>query len=241
MLEVVNLCAGYKGRKVFSGLSFKLKPGDFLAVLGKNGSGKTTLLRALSATIPYEGAVKYNGRELKGMGRRELAKVLGIVEQNVNLVPLKAYEVVLLGRLPYAKFFSWQNEDFKAVENAMRKVGIWELRNRLITELSAGELQKVMIAKVFAQNAKILLLDEPTSHLDLESQIVTIKMLRQACKEGRIVISVFHDINLAKFASHILFMGENVLFGSADILTLENLSTYLNISAEMLHQYFIFH
>ncbi|MCX8173928.1 MAG: ABC transporter ATP-binding protein [Thermoplasmata archaeon] len=219
-------------------LSFSLKPGNFLAVIGRNGAGKTTLLRVLSGRIDYAGTVEYNGISLRTLERLEIARIVGVVEQNVNLVPFRVFDVVCLGRLPYAKFFSWQREDFDTVEGAMKKVGIWHLRNRLITEISAGELQKTLIAKVLAQDAKLLLLDEPTSHLDLESQFVTMEILRELCREERTVIAVFHDINLAKFATHVLFLGEKSLFGGAEILTSKNVSEYLRVGAEIVERYF---
>lgn len=219
-------------------LSFSLEHGDFLVVLGRNGVGKTTLLRAISGRISYDGCVEYNGVSFRTLARSEIAKIVGVVEQNINLVPFRVYEVVCLGRLPYSKMFSWERKDFEIVEDAMKKVGIWHLRNRLITEISAGELQKVMIAKVLAQDAKVLLLDEPTSHLDLESKFVTMEILKRLCKEGRIVIAVFHDIYLAKFATHVLFVGENYLFGKADILTARNVALYLNVEEARAKEYF---
>ncbi|MEM3396032.1 MAG: ABC transporter ATP-binding protein [Thermoplasmata archaeon] len=243
MLRVENLSAGYKGNAVIENLSFSLDPGNFLAVLGKNGAGKTTLLHAISGIIEYTGNVDYDGISLKTLARSEIAKIVGVVEQNINLVPFKVHEVVCLGRVPYAKLFSWQQEDFEIVERAMKKVGIWHLRNRLITEISAGETQKVMIAKVLAQDAKVLLLDEPTSHLDLESQFVTIEILKELCNNGKIVIAVFHDINLAKFATHVLFLGGNhkgrrYLFGDEGILTAKNVALCLNVDEDKVSSQF---
>ncbi|MGB9636809.1 MAG: ABC transporter ATP-binding protein [Thermoplasmata archaeon] len=231
-----NLSTGYTN-PVIKNLSFSLKPGNFLAVLGKNGSGKTTLLRAIGGTLRYTGKIQFCGREIIGMERREIAKVVGVVEQSINLYPFRVYEVVCMGRIPYAGMFSFQQGDFAKVEEAMKKVGIWNLRNRLITEISAGELQKTLIAKVLAQETKILLLDEPTSHLDLESQHNTVQLIKQLCREGKIVIAVFHDLHLAGNASHVLFLGKDHLFGERELLNAKNIARYMGVSEEFAYKY----
>lgn len=238
MLTVKNLSVSYPNNPVLNDLNFVLKPGDFLAVLGKNGSGKTTLLRAIAGNVKYTGEIRYNDKVLTKLPRTERAKIVGVVEQGMSPAPFSVYDVVCMGRTPYARMFSWSMEDLKMVEHALKKVGVWELRNRLITEISAGELQKTLIAKVLAQDVKILLLDEPTSHLDLQAQLTALSIIQQLRNEGKIIIGVFHDINLARIASHVLFLARGeYLFGKCSLINEEHMRRYLGVDNQLLAQY----
>lgn len=190
------------GRRVLGPLDLDVMRGECLAVVGPNGAGKTTLLRLLTGLLPpAAGEVFYGGRPVASFSRRDLARRIAYVPQiRPAHVPLNVDEVVLLGRYPYLSRFHLapRAADFAAVEQALKLVGIAELRRRPVDELSGGERQAVFIAAAVAQETELLVLDEPTLHLDPRHQRDLAALLMRLKEEaGRTVVLATHDLNLA--------------------------------------------
>jgi iron complex transport system ATP-binding protein len=202
MIELKDLYAGYGGADVIKGISFKAQCGECLCILGPNGSGKSTLLKAIARIIDYRGTIALESGDIGSFPRKELAKKIALLGQNTQVFfPYTVYETVSLGRYPYTQGIlkNLSGEDTAAIENVMRKLDIWDIGNRMIDELSGGQLQRVFLAKTLAQVPDIILLDEPTNHLDLKNQIELMRYLKQWVKESnKTLIGVFHDLNLVQ-------------------------------------------
>jgi len=200
-VEARGLCAGYDSDDVLRGLDLELRPGELLGVLGPNGSGKSTLVRALTGIVPLrQGHVAIDGRPLETYSRRELARTIAVVPQwRDELFHFTVFETVLMGRTPYLR--RWQREgarDRAVVDDCLRAADATHLAGRFVTDLSGGEQQRVHIARALAQDTDILLLDEPTTHLDINHQIDIFELLtRLRDQRGLAVLCVLHDLNLA--------------------------------------------
>jgi iron complex transport system ATP-binding protein len=189
-------------RTILGPLDLEVRSGECLVVVGPNGAGKTTLLRLLTGLLrPRQGEIAWGGRPYADLSRRELARRIAYVPQiRPSRVPLRVEEIVLLGRYPHLSAFQWapKTEDFAAVDDALRRVGVEELRHRPVDELSGGERQAVYIAAALAQEAELLVLDEPTIHLDARHQSdLAGLLLGLAGEAGRTVVLATHDLNLA--------------------------------------------
>ena len=202
MLKVEHLTCGYGGAPVVKDLSFEVPAGGRLCILGPNGRGKTTLLRALAGLLPHEGKVTAEGRDLAAMDRRQLARTVALLSQISSVYfSYTVYETVLMGRYAHQTggAFSGPGPEDRAIAlECMERTGVADLRDRQVTELSGGQLQRVFLARTFAQQPRIILLDEPTNHLDLKYQVELVQELKAwAAGEGRCVVGVLHDVNLA--------------------------------------------
>ncbi|HTQ79208.1 MAG TPA: ABC transporter ATP-binding protein [Thermoanaerobaculia bacterium] len=189
-------------RTLLGPLDLRIEAGECLMVVGPNGAGKTTLLRLLTGLLaPSAGEIRLRGRPFADLPRRERARHLAYVPQvRPSAVPLTVFEVVLLGRYPHLGPLQLapRAEDFRAVEEALSVVGIGDLRDRPVDELSGGERQAVYIAAALAQETEMLLLDEPTTHLDARHQReVAALLLKLKAESGRTVVAATHDLNLA--------------------------------------------
>jgi len=209
MLELKSVTSGYV-EEVIKDVTLKAERGEFIGILGPNGSGKTTLLRTIAGYLKARrGRVVLNGKDIRDMSVREIARVLAVVPQipEGNL-DFRVEDVVMMGRNPYIGRFEVEgDEDYRIAAEAMRRAGCLNLVGRRLRELSGGEVQKVMIARALAQEPSVLLLDEPTSHLDVNHQIEVMEMLRRLADSGTLVIAVIHDVNLAlQFCTKILVM-----------------------------------
>lgn len=226
MLSVENLSCGYGKTEVIHDLSFQVRAGERLCILGANGCGKTTLLRALAGVIPFQGSVEADGVSLGGLSPRQRAKKIALMSQfSQSAFDYTVYEAVMLGRYAHRSDFLFPAEsaaDRDAVEDAMRRTGVWELGEQLVTRLSGGQLQRVFLARTFAQEPQIILLDEPANHLDLRYQAELLESLRDWSADGkRCVAGVFHDISLAlAFADTALLLeeGKELACGSVEEL-----------------------
>ena len=200
-LEARGLACGYGGRAVVQGVDLTLAPGQMTALLGRNGSGKSTLLRCLAGGLaPVEGEVLLNGVPLAHVERRVRARLLAVVSQELRMpFPFSVHEVVEMGRAPYARFLAVASaEDRRAVDAAVTATDLDSLRDRPFHQLSGGERQRVALAMALAQEPRMLLLDEPTTHLDLIHQTGFLGLVRRLCAErGLTVLAAMHDINLA--------------------------------------------
>ena len=199
MLE--GVAAGYRDRSVLDGADLRVAEGETVALLGPNGSGKSTLLRIVAGTLrPRGGSVHLFGRPIEEWGRGEIARSVAVLPQSMELpAGFRVGEVVAMGRTPHRRsWFSNGAEDERAVELALRDADAGELAGRPVAELSGGERQRVLVAMALAQEPRLLLLDEPTLHLDLAHQIGLVQALDRL-RRGRTisVIAVLHDLNLA--------------------------------------------
>lgn len=230
ILKVDQLVCGYDTKKpIVKGVSFSVYDGEFVGVVGPNGSGKTTLLRAIIGLLKIQqGTIVISHHRIENLNRRELARRIAFVPQLME--PVEGFTVedlILLGRTPYLNRFSFETEDdYEAVKWAIQELKVESLRDRPTTELSGGEFQRVAIARALAQEPKIMLLDEPTSHLDIRYQVKICKLLRKL-RAHRSIVATFHDLNLAsRFCSRLVLLkkGELIAEGSPDeVVTPQNI------------------
>jgi len=209
MFEVKELFAGYNGADVICNINFMARGGESLCVLGPNGCGKSTLLKSIARIIDYRGAVSMDGEDISTLPRKELAKKIALLNQSASVYfPYTVYETVSMGRYAYSRglpYYGLKNlsaADKEIIENILKKLDIWDIRERMIDELSGGTLQRVFLARTLAQTPDLILLDEPANHLDLKHQIELLNFLKAWVKENnKTLISVFHDLNLARLFS----------------------------------------
>ncbi|MDV0443151.1 ABC transporter ATP-binding protein [Methanorbis rubei] len=227
ILRVKEIVAGYEDFTVIHNLSMTVEAGSFVGILGKNGCGKSTLLKTLSRILsPNQGTVYLNEHKLEEYDSRTFAKNLGCVRQETDVVfPFTVREIVLMGRHPYAgRLNPLSAEDLKIADEMMQITNTTHLAGRLITEVSGGERQRVLIARTLAQQPKILLLDEPTSHLDIQHQIEILSLIQNLTPKIT-VVGVFHDLNLAaQFCDRLILMGKGTILADgtpAEVLTTE--------------------
>ncbi len=200
-LEMQNVTLGYGHKVVVKDITLQVKPGEMLGFVGPNGCGKSTIIKALSRVIsPYSGRILLNGKDISRISRRDLSRLLGVVPQ-IPLLPsaFTAFEVVLMGRNPHLGLFQYEGpKDMAITWRAMAKTSVQHLAERRIGELSGGEIQCVVIARVLAQETEVILLDEPTANLDIGRQVEILDVIKGMCQEnGLIVIAALHDLNLA--------------------------------------------
>lgn len=211
MITLNNIAFSYNDKPVIDGLSLEVRRGEWLGLVGPNGAGKTTLLNLMSGALVSSGqkpvassqeisSIKINGRGVSTYPRKELAKIMAVVPQSSPFAfSFSALEVVLMGRYPYLKRFGFETEaDIKIAREAMEKTDTWQFRDRPIDQLSGGERQRVIIARALAEEPEILLLDEPTTFLDIKHQSDIMQILTDLNKNTDLtIISAIHDINLA--------------------------------------------
>lgn len=223
MLKLRNVRCGYEGQEIIKGISFDVEARQNSCIIGPNGSGKTTLLRAISHIIPYEGEIQIQGQEIRGVERKDLARRVALLSQVSQVYfPYTVYETVALGRYAYSTGLlgNLQKEDQVIIAESLQKVGLYEQKDKLISQLSGGQLQRVFLARAFAQDPEVILLDEPTNHLDLKYQIELLDHLKEWVRDkDKVIIGVLHDLNLVQqFADQVILMdeGQVVAKGSAE-------------------------
>ena len=202
MLAVKNLSVRYGPLVILNDIEFSVGEGRWLMVVGSNGAGKSTLIGAVSQDVPYTGDVLFQGRNINGRKPSALARDMGVLMQNHNVgYSFTVEEVVRLGRYAYSGgiFSAMTDEDEAKIEEALASTGMLPIRGQSVLTLSGGELQRTFLAQLLAQDPKLLLLDEPSNHLDLVYQKQMFELIREWLKKpGRAVLSVVHDLNLAK-------------------------------------------
>jgi len=212
-ISVKNLDFGYADSRVLHNISLQAAEGRFTVLLGKNGSGKSTLIKLMAGLLPFKtGYIEVFGRDIRKLTSSERASLIGYLSQfHSPAFPFLVEEVVLTGRASYV-FTLPGREDLKKTDEAIDKVGINHLRRRPYTELSGGERQLVMIARVLAQEPQMILLDEPLSHLDLANQARFLTLVKDLVAKGLTVVAVLHDPNTAFFyADDFLFMKDGFI------------------------------
>jgi iron complex transport system ATP-binding protein len=230
---VEGLAVAYNGRDVVADAGFAVAPGEWVALVGPNGAGKSTVLRAIAGSIPYRGVIQIGGREAGTMSRRSRARAVALVPQQPVLPDeMTAFDYVLLGRTPHLGYWAAETaEDVAAAADALERLDAGDLRGRRLGRLSGGERQRVVLARALAQEARVLLLDEPTTALDIGHQQMVLDLVEGLRKERSIaVVNAVHDLTLAaQYADRLLLIdgGEIVADGpAAEVLVPEHLGRF---------------
>jgi len=218
-LRAEGIAFAYRDQIVLNEIDLAIQPGELVGVIGPNGSGKSTLIKCLSRVLsPQRGRIWLDGRELASLSAQQIARTIAVVPQAVELPPgFTAFEIVMMGRVPHLAW--WQNEtvrDREIARAAMEATQTWTLADRLVNHLSGGERQRVVIARALAQEPQILLLDEPTAHLDIKHQIEVMELVRCLNRErGLAVLIVSHDLNLAaQYCSRLVLFKDGRVYTS---------------------------
>ncbi|WP_321289487.1 ABC transporter ATP-binding protein [uncultured Sunxiuqinia sp.] len=214
--HIDNFSCGYPSFKL-SGISLSLEKGSFSGIIGPNGSGKTTLFRGVTSSIAtLEGSVYLKGKNLQKLSLKERAQNIAIVSQFVDLDQMSVEDYVLMGRMPYQNRFQFfeSKEDLEKAHKYMQLTDVLKHKDKLMTELSGGEQQRAAIARALTQEPELLLLDEPTSHLDITHQVRILDLLHRLNQEmGLTVLMVIHDLNLAsEYCDQLILFKEGQLF-----------------------------
>ncbi|MEU2984263.1 ABC transporter ATP-binding protein [Micromonospora aurantiaca] len=221
LLSTRDLVVGYEGRTVLDGLDLDLPADTFTVIVGPNACGKSTLLRTMARLLtPRRGAVLLDGAAIRDLPTRDVARRLGVLPQS-PLVPegITVADLVGRGRQPYQRWWrQWSAEDGRAVEEAMRLADVGALADRPVDTLSGGQRQRVWIAMTLAQDTDALLLDEPTTFLDLAHQVEVLDLLhRLRAERGRTVVAVLHDLNqAARYADHLIAMRDGAVVAAGE-------------------------
>src|SRR5688500_2926604 len=212
MLKIQNLSVDCGSRRILHDVSLDVQSGEVLALIGPNGAGKSTLVRAVSGVIPYRGHVRTNGDNFASLSPLQRARYIATVPQTVSLPPaFSVWETVLLGRTPYLNFLGQISaRDEEIARCALAKVDALDFAERRVGELSGGEQQRVLLARALAQSTPVLLLDEPTTHLDLQHQIGILELVHKLAREEKLTVLVaLHDLNLAaRYADRVALIVE---------------------------------
>lgn len=238
-LEVRNLRYGYTPeRQVVQGVSFSVRAGECVAVLGTNGVGKTTMLKCINRILrPQAGEVLVDGLPVHRLSGRELAQRIGYVPQACEFADSSVFDAVLLGRKPFLQWDVTQR-DLETVQEVLELLGLEAYAHREVNALSGGERQKVSIARALAQQAPVLLFDEPTSSLDLRNQLEVLDLTKQVVRQQNLAaVVILHDLNLAlRFADRFLVMKEGAVgaFGGREVVDPEMIWDVYGVQAQVL-------
>jgi iron complex transport system ATP-binding protein len=234
-----DLSFQYGPRPVLSGVALDLSGPGLITLAGPNGAGKSTLLAVLAGLLrSYQGSCQYRGREVRQWPRREFASKVSFVPQSFRLeFPFTAEEVVLMGRTPHSAGMFDTERDFVEVRRAMELTDTTEFRARDFRSLSGGERQRVVLASALAQRPDVLLLDEPTTFLDLEHQVAIYRLLSTLAREGLAVIAATHDLNLASaYGNRVILLAGGHVQADGDpqtVVTRDNLRRVFRVDAEI--------
>jgi len=232
----------YNGVEIIRGIDLEVEHGAFHCLLGPNGSGKTTLVKLLSGVLkPTSGRIKLFGESLESLAPRKIARKIAVVPQGSHVAfPFTALEIVLMGRAPHLGGLSFEGkEDTAIAREAMEMTGTWDLRDRVMDQLSGGEAQRVIVARALAQQPQALLLDEPTVFLDIKHQIELMSLLTDLNKtRGLTTLAVSHDLNLvAGYAGRITLIRDGISYAEgspSQVLTRENIMEVFGAKVDVL-------
>jgi len=238
-LEISNLSFNYGSKDVLRDVSLKVDGGEVLALIGPNGSGKSTLLKCVVGVLkPLRGKIAVGGVDLSKLSERERARLVGYLPQYLPMVfPVTVFECILLGRLP--SFWTKPGKrDFEAVQRVLQSLNLTGFADKYIDEMSGGERQRVHIARVLAQEARVMLFDEPTANLDLKYQLDVMELIRKASREKEAAtIIALHEVNLAlKYADRVAVLngGEMVCEGRPEeVITREMITRVYEVKADV--------
>lgn len=239
IIEVRNLSYAYGKKQILNDMSFGIAEGDFCAIMGQNGCGKTTLLKCIANLLPVKtNTIFINGKDTTTYSIKNLARQIAFVPQHTPLdFEFSAFETVLMGRNPYQTHLQNESqEDWDIVEECMKKTNTWHLRFATLSEMSGGEMQRVLLARALAQQTPIMLLDEPLSNLDISHQFEIIKLLRTISQnEKKTILLIVHDLNMAiRYCQSLLLLHNHSIVYHGDIdkgLTPQNIKDYFGVEA----------
>lgn len=238
-IDVRNLSFSYDNKIILNGINLSFCKGKFYSIIGPNGSGKSTFIKNISKIIePNSESVFIDNEDICSFNNKNLARVMAVIPQNILIdYDFSVFDIVMMGRSPYKRRFEdFNTEDERIVEKYMKITNTWGLKDKLITELSGGEVQRVIAARALSQETDIILLDEPTSHLDVQYQIEFLSIFKNLKKE-KIIIVVLHDLNLASiFSDEIILInnGEVEAKGNPiEVINKENIKNVYNLSVEI--------
>ncbi len=242
MINLSQVSFSYNEKPVLHHIDIVVEDGEMVALLGPNGCGKTTLIKLAAGVLrPNKGEIYLNGSRLNSFKRREVAQQVAVVPQQFFIpFAFTLREVVLLGRTPFLKAFSDEtSSDGQVVEDAMDLVGIDNLKERYFNELSGGERQKAVLAMALAQEPKLLLLDEPTAHLDINHQVEIIELVQTLNRENRLtVIAAMHDLNIAAlYFDRLILLKDGCVFADGrpdEVLTEETIKEVFSASVQVM-------
>ena len=240
-LEVKGLSYKYGKHMVLDGIDLPIIEGEVIGILGPNGCGKTTLLKNLNKNLsPNGGCVLLDGADLEELSKREIATKVAVVPQTNEIrFAFTVKDIVSMGRMPFQSMMGGaSSEDERIVEEAIRRTGLEAYRDRLISTMSGGERQRVIIARAIAQSPQILLMDEPTLHLDISMQFDALNLVHRLSKEsGMTVVIVSHDLPMvARYCDRIVMIHDHRIHAIGkpeEVLTAENMRTVFNVDAEL--------
>lgn len=216
MLKITELTAGYDCKPVLTDLNLTLQPGQVNILIGPNGCGKSTLLKTIAGLLPYSGAMQLDGAELSSLDHRARAQKIAYLPQNRPVPDITAERLVLHGRFPYLGYpRKYRKEDHEAAQAALVQMGIADLAQTNVADLSGGTRQKVYIAMALAQNTPVILLDEPTTFLDISHQMQMMETVRSLAAQGKTVLLILHDLPMAmQNADRLLLLQDGNLVSS---------------------------
>ncbi len=230
-LSVKGLKSGYAGNFMINHIDFDITKGSFTGIIGPNGSGKTTFFKTITGELPLmDGNIFLNNNCISSMQPRQKARKIAIVTQNTDAVDISVEDYVLMGRYPYKENFQLFDtaKDHELADKFMKLTGVSKFKNKLMNQLSGGEQQLVAIAKALAQEPELLLLDEPTSHLDISHQMQILNLIQKLNEDYNLtVLMIIHDLNLAaEFCDYLIMMDNGKIYVKG---TPEEVLTYSNI------------
>lgn len=239
MLTVKDICFSYREKPVLENIDLEVRKGEIIGILGPNGCGKTTLLKLLNRNLhPRSGRILMEDQDLEEISKRRIARHIAVVPQSNEIrFAFSVRDIVSMGRMPFLDRFQGESsEDMRIVEEAMEKTNIREFADRLINTMSGGERQRVIIARALAQRPEVILLDEPTLHLDINHQFEVLDLVKRLSKEeGLTVIIVSHDLPMVvKYCDRMVLIHDHrvhALGTPEEVLTTENMRTVFNIDA----------
>lgn len=242
MISVRKLSFSYGDLQVLKNISFDLYYGEFVGVIGPNGSGKTTLLKCLCRLLKPLGAIYIQGEEISRIGLNKLSRKISYLSSEIDssMDGLTVFELASSGRTPYMKGIWWESiEDEKIVFDSIKVTGLEDKVNRRIRELSSGEKQRARIARLLSQTPEIFIVDEPTVHLDLKHQIEIMNILKNLTSEKKVVVAVFHDLNLASlYADRIIVLKDGQISAigrPVDVLNEDLIRDVYGVNVKILH------
>ncbi|MDD5027345.1 MAG: ABC transporter ATP-binding protein [Candidatus Omnitrophica bacterium] len=233
LLRIANLSAGYSGEDIIRGVSLEINAGDFIGIIGPNGSGKTTLLRLCSKVLrPRKGKIYFDNKDIFAMDLKGFCRKVAFVSQDISTgFSFSVMELALMGRIPHLKRLQFETrKDIEICEKALALTDSLGLKEKIVNELSAGERQRAIISRALAQEPVLLLLDEPTAHLDIGHQIQVMDLLKKLNHQNNLtIIMILHDLNLASaYCNRICLLDNGNIFKEGQA---EDVLTYKNIEA----------